>query len=121
VLRVGDREERHSSSGLIVSTGTGATGWARSIHRERRVRWPLPSPTDPRLAFFVREAWPSVSTGVSITEGMLSEEDVFELRSEMNDGGVIFGDGIEDDRIELRFGALVRVARAEHELCLVVG
>lgn len=121
VLRVGDREERHSSSGLIVSTGTGATGWARSIHRERRVRWPLPSPTDPRLAFFVREAWPSVSTGVSITEGILGEGDVFEVRSEMNDGGVIFGDGIEDDRIELRFGALVRVARAEHQLCLVGG
>ena len=34
-LRVGERAERQSSSGLIVATGTGATGWAASIHRER--------------------------------------------------------------------------------------
>ena len=34
-LAVGERAERQSSSGLIVATGTGATGWAASIHRER--------------------------------------------------------------------------------------
>jgi hypothetical protein len=27
---------QHSSSGVIVSTGTGSTGWARSISLERR-------------------------------------------------------------------------------------
>lgn len=119
-LEVFEREERHSSSGLIVSTGTGASGWARSIHRERAVDWTLPSPTEPTLSFFVREAWPSVHTQTELTAGLLSEGAVLGVRSEMNDGGVLFGDGIEDDRIELRFGAEVRITRAPQQLALVV-
>lgn len=54
------RGERHSSSGLIVSTGTGATGWCASIALDAEDA-PLPAPKDSRLAWFVREAWPSPS------------------------------------------------------------
>ena len=43
-LRVGERAERQSSSGLIVATGTGATGWAASIHRERHSAFACPRP-----------------------------------------------------------------------------
>ena len=32
----GEAAERQSSSGVIVATGTGATGWARSVHGMRR-------------------------------------------------------------------------------------
>jgi NAD kinase len=62
-IRSGEYEERHSSSGLIVATGTGASGWARSIVRERAERVALPAPTEERLTFLVREAFPSVATG----------------------------------------------------------
>ena len=37
-LRCDDAEEHQSSSGLIVATGTGATGWAMSIHRQLGLR-----------------------------------------------------------------------------------
>ena len=118
-LRLRDREERQSSSGVIVSTGTGATGWARSIHRERHSGIALPRPEEPRLAVFVREAWPSVATGVELTDGELRAGETLELVSEMNEGGVLFGDGIEEDRIELRFGMRATVCIAPERLRLV--
>jgi hypothetical protein len=120
LIASGDQEELHSSSGVIVSTGTGATGWASSINRTRHNRLALPFPTDPSLAFFVREAWPSVATGTAISEGLLEPGEELVLTSRMNDGGVIFGDGIEADRIEWGWGQRVRIAVAETRLHLVV-
>lgn len=112
-VRAETREERHSSSGVVVATGTGATGWARSICLQRKSPVPLPAPSDRTLAFLVREAFPSVATGVTLTEGIVAEGAALEVVSEMNEGGVVFADGIEDDRIELGWGmrATVRVAR----------
>jgi hypothetical protein len=121
LLSVAGQRERHSSSGLIITTGTGATGWARSIHRQRRDAVALPEPTEERLAFFVREAWPSSTTGTEVTQGAVDAGARVFVRSEMNQGGVAFGDGIEDDRIELPFGQEIEVAISARRLQLVVG
>ena len=115
------QEERQSSSGLIVTTGTGATGWASSIQRERGSQLPPPTPTEERLAFFVREAWPSPATGTELTEGSIQSGEVLEVISEMDDGGVAFGDGIEADSLQLLWGQRVRVSLAESYMRLVVG
>ena len=118
-IRFGNLEERQSSSGLIVATGTGSTGWARSIHQERRSPIKLPRPEAPSLVFFVREAFPSISTGTDITEGRLGDDGALTITSEMNDGGVIFGDGIEEDRIEFDWGMTARVGVSSRCLRLV--
>ena len=115
------KEERQSSSGLIVTTGTGATGWASSILRERGSQLRLPAPTEGRLAFFVREAWPSPATGTELTEGSLQAGEVLEIRSEMDEGGVAFGDGIEADSLQLLWGQRVQVSVAGPRMQLVVG
>lgn len=115
------RQERQSSSGVIVTTGTGATGWARSINLERRRPLDLPGPTDPAIAFFVREPFPSVGTGTSLDGALLREGAPLVLVSEMNDGGVLFGDGIEEDRIDFSWGTRVEVCPAEARLRLVRG
>ncbi|MCV9995892.1 hypothetical protein OIU93_16515 [Paeniglutamicibacter sp. ZC-3] len=101
------RTERHSSSGLIVSTGTGATGWCASIALERGGR-PLPDPTDPRLAWFVREAWPSPITGTSLTEGVLEANEPLRL-TVASDQLVVFGDGMEHDRLTASWGQEVSI------------
>ena len=69
------------------------------MHRQRRSQPELPEPADDRLVFFVREPWPSISTGCELSEGLLEVDDELELVSEMNTEGVVFGDGIEQDRL----------------------
>lgn len=118
-LQAGHRQERQSSSGVIVASGTGATGWARSIHGARRSDLPLPAPVERRLVFFVREAFPSRVTGTKVQEGTIGDDDELAVVSEMDENGVLFGDGIEGDRLELPFGAQVKIACSERVLQLV--
>ena len=118
-IRAGAFSERQSSSGVLVTTGTGATGWARSIHRSRRTDVSMPAATERRLSFFVREAFPSVATQTSLTDGDLAGADALELVSEMNEGGVVFGDGIEADHLEFDWGMRLRIAMADRTLELV--
>jgi len=120
-IRYRGKEERHSSSGLIVTTGTGATGWARSIQREREHRLDLPDPTAPELAFMVREAFPSLGFGTSITQGLIEGKEALEIVCEQESSAAVFGDGIEEDRLEPRWGQMLRVGVARRQLRLAVG
>lgn len=113
-------EERQSSSGIVIATGTGSTGWAASIRRERVCDISLPRPTDRTLSFFVREAWPSIATGTEITEGLIHDDAALGVVSEMDGGGGIFGDGIEADRLAFDWGHGVDVRVSDRCLHLVV-
>ncbi|GAA1862747.1 hypothetical protein [Myceligenerans crystallogenes] len=117
VLTTGGRGEAQSSSGVIVGTGTGATGWCASLAHDRGGRT-LPGPTQPALAWFVREAWPSPTTGATLTDGVLGpgDEIVLTVRS---DQLVVFGDGVEDDHLEAGWGQDLRITLADRRLRLV--
>jgi hypothetical protein len=110
-------EERQSSSGLLVGTGTGSTGWCRSAWQERRSRLALPGPLDPALCWFVREAWPSPATGTSYTEGVLTAQDHLTVTAEAD--LVVFGDGIEADALTITWGQRLDITVAETRLRLV--
>lgn len=112
--------ERQSSSGLIVATGTGSSGWARSICKQRRSELDMPSPTQSTLAFFVREAWPSIATGAELTEGLIDQDDRLVVVSEIEEGGVAFGDGIEHDRLSIGWGQQLTIGVAAARLRLVM-
>jgi len=118
-IALGAAEEAHSSSGVIVATGTGATGWARSITRQRNAPPALPSPEARSLVFLVREPFPSVATGTSLEAGTIAEGATLTLRSEMDDEGTLFGDGIEDDRVPIGWGQRVALGVAPERLRLV--
>jgi len=112
--------ERQSSSGMICATGTGATGWARSIAEQRGITSPMPDPTTPSLVWFVREPFPSVATGTALNFGFVAAGEVLELVSEMGEGGTLFADGIESDSVEFSSGQSVRISVAPRQLRLVV-
>lgn len=118
-LTFGSHSEHHSSSGLIVVTGTGATGWAKSISQSRQSPPPLPGPTDPNLTFLVREAWTSITTCASLVDGQIGPGERLVVTSEMNEDGTVFGDGIESDRLDLPYGQTVELERAAQRMHLV--
>lgn len=118
-LALSGAEERQLSSGVIVSTGTGATGWARSIVRERGDAMALPGPCDPLLSFLVREAFPAPDAGVSLTAGAIAGGAALTVTSEMDDGGTVFGDGIEADRVEFGYGMRATLKVADTRLRLL--
>ena len=113
----GGRSEQQSSSGIIVSTGTGATGWCASIAQDRGGRT-LPAPTDPALAWFAREAWPSPVTGTSLTEGVLEAGEPLRV-TVASDQLVMFGDGMEQDRLTASWGQEISVELGDRPLRLV--
>ncbi|MCX5415700.1 hypothetical protein [Streptomyces sp. NBC_00059] len=110
--------EPQASSGVLVGTGTGSTGWLRSLWLERGSRLRLPAPSDPRLVWFVREAWPSPATGTSMVSGELGRGDGLTLTVE-SDRLVVFGDGMESDALELTWGQSVRLGVSDTTLNLV--
>lgn len=125
------RTEHQSSSGIIVSTGLGSTGWYRSVITQAagiahaflgkefsagRQSWDAD-----RLTFVVREPFPSRSTRTDIVYGEIGEGDDFRILSQMPGNGVIFSDGIEADAIEFNAGTEVTVRTAPQKGMLVVG
>jgi NAD kinase len=118
-ITCGDRSEDHSSSGLIVASGTGATGWARSIMEATHAALPLGA-QERAVAFFVREPFPSIATGTTLRSGRLDAAPL-EVTSRMNDGGVIFADGIEQDFLAFDWGRGVTLGPAAQTLHLVTG
>jgi len=111
------RDERQSSSGILVGTGTGATGWCASLARERAGAPGLPGALDPTLAWFVREAWPSPFTGTTLTQGLLPGGETLPVVAEGD--LVVFGDGLEADRLHLGWGQQVEIRVAAEHLALV--
>jgi hypothetical protein len=130
----GAAQEFQSSSGIIVSTGAGSTGWMRSINTGankivggfegpfaelENAMQPLPRESD-ALVFAVREPWPSKKTGTSIVTGRVDFETSLQIESRMASNGVIFSDGIEWDYLPFNSGTIASIGIADKKAVLVV-
>lgn len=130
-IEIDSAREAQSSSGVIVATGLGSTGWMRSIMTGSvavasmasgaHVDWTFaPQPWDIReLSFVVREPFPSRSSQATLLCGRLAERQRLVLTSRMAEGGVIFSDGIESDYLEFNAGARVEISLATREGWLI--
>jgi NAD kinase len=130
VLRSGGQEESQSSSGVLVSTGAGSTGWVSSVFNMARavtafrgaaapegMRLPW---EDRRLLWVVREPFASRHSGAELAAGLLDEGAELVLESQMPAGGVIFSDGVESDALQFNSGAIARIRASEQRARLVV-
>ena len=60
------------------------------------------------LVFSVREPFISKTSGAEIVHGTIVEDRPLEIISRMPQNGVIFSDGIEEDRLDFNSGAIAR-------------
>jgi len=114
-IRLGEREEQQSSSGVIVSTGLGSTGWYRSLVTGAAAiagvapDW-QPAPWDADyLRFTVREPFPSRNSAATLVTGRIEAGTSLVLVSRMAEGGVIFSDGVESDFLTFNHGLEARI------------
>ena len=130
----GRRTEEQSSSGVLVVTGAGSTGWfsstqnmaaavTRLLLRDAapelpRMRLPW---DDPRLVFVVREPFRSKASDVNLTAGLLNAGEELLFESHMPDGGVIFSDGVESDTLAFNSGTVATFRAADRRTRLVAG
>jgi len=130
-LSWGRRSEAQSSSGVLVSTGAGSTGWMSSVFNMAAgvtallggaaAAPPLRLPwEDARLLYVVREPFVSRHSSAGLCAGLLPAGDALTLESLMPQGGTIFSDGVEADYLAFNAGAIARVQAAKQKARLVV-
>lgn len=125
-----NRRENQSSSGIIISTGLGSSGWYRSVMTQaagiarnfgsRPFEGRGPGWEERALVFVVREPFPSRQTQADIVYGRITEKDTFRVLSRMPENGVIFSDGMESDAIEFHAGMEITVGIAPKRGVLAV-
>ena len=126
-----NESEDQSSSGILVSTGAGSTGWLSSVfnmaqninsqyalsipQRGRTMDW-----QDDELVFVVREPFLSRMSQTGIGYGIITKNRPLTIESYMPSKGVIFSDGIESDFLHFNSGARVTIGLADEKAVLVV-
>ncbi len=129
-------EENQSSSGIIVSSGAGSTGWFRSIVTgAAEVMQNFSQAEDLRAAqekyrfdweadylfFSVREPFISKMSAAEMCFGRIEANQTLDVISQMPQNGVIFSDGIESDFLEFNSGTRAVIGLAEKKVNLIVG
>ncbi len=113
--------EEHSSSGVIISTPAGSTGWLSSIFNmaygltslfEKSLKPKSPKLKDNELLFAVREPFQSIRTQTGITAGIIKNQNFLTIESLMPTRGVIFSDGIETDFLKFNSGSIATIGIA---------
>ena len=93
MISCGKRSENQSSSGIIISTPLGI--------------------------YQVREPFPSVNTRADMVYGSIEGNQTLKVVSNMPEKGIVFSDGVLDDRIEFRSGMEVTIGVADRKGKLV--
>ena len=128
----GKQKEYQSSSGIIVSTGAGSTGWLQSVYtgasnvvralggqvKDQKNGGRMPWDTD-HLIYAVREPFPSKATGTQMSFGVITKNKPLKLTSHIAENGVVFSDGIEADYLQFNSGATATIRVADKKAMIL--
>lgn len=122
--------EPQSSSGIIISTGAGSTGWMSSIFNMVNgvAQWMGNSTHDGlkleidahKLLWVVREPFISRHSQAQLVAGVIEKNNELIIESLMPNQGVIFSDGVENDFLEFNSGSIARIKVSNQGSHLVV-
>lgn len=125
------RNENQSSSGIIISTGAGSTGWYRSVITGaiKMVRGDRAKPREndykfdwdaDYIRFSVREPWPGDRWGADIIHGTIYRGEYLTIESKMPEDGRIFSDGIQEDYLDFNSGTIAKIGVSDKKVNLLV-
>lgn len=130
-IEFNSKKEQQSSSGIIVSTGAGSTGWLSSIFNMANningyhntnttdcgtiLNW-----NENKLVFVVREPFLSKQSQTNIGYGIITARKKLKIKSNMPTKGIIFSDGIESDFLNFNSGSIVEIGLADEKANLVM-
>lgn len=129
-IEAAEGREAQSSSGVLVSTGAGSTGWLSSMFNMAQGfarfggapephRLTLPWDAQ-RLIWAVREPFRSRHSSAEMVAGFVEADGELVLASQMPSQGTIFSDGVESDFLEFNSGTIARFRVSEQRARLVV-
>lgn len=140
--------EAQSSSGIIVSTGVGSTGWyssffnmvdginsksnsgisskllssissvSSSISSSHNRSYLFPREAN-ELRFIVREPFISKTSSANIVHGAITPTNKLVIESNMANNGIIFSDGVESDFLNFNSGTIATIQISEDKAKLV--
>jgi NAD kinase len=128
-----EKQEMHSSSGVLVSTPLGRSAWMKSVIsgakgimngiqktninliEKNQEDW-----SNDYLYFAVREPFPSVSSENNLVFGKISGKDEFSIESKMGENGIIFSDGIQSDFLGFNYSVKAAFSIAEKKGRIVI-
>jgi NAD kinase len=147
-ISYGAESENQSSSGLIVSTGAGSTGWLSSVvnmsngirssffnagksgfskndmkskgsKSSKKERQIKMRWDEDRLAFVVREPFQSKHSQISLAAGFITERESLQVESHMPSNGVVFSDGIETDFLQFNSGCKLEISISKQKANII--
>ncbi len=132
-IQQGKQGEEQSSSGLIVSTGAGSSGWLQSVYAGAAgVITALGGTVTPqrkngqfewdsnKLVYAVREPFPSRTSATNMVYGIITPDNPLHLTSRMSENGVIFSDGVEKDYVAFNAGVTATIGIADRKTNLII-
>lgn len=125
------KTERQSSSGILISTPAGSTGWFSSVMNmtkginqfnqlKQNIDYKNLDWKEKKLLFVVREPFQSKWSGSSLVTGEITSLNEIKIESHMPESGVIFSDGMENDFLEFNSGSTAKIKIADKTTKLIL-